>query len=977
MIDVDAENGTANGWFIDEDRKFSVNFADRELTVNGTTIPWDERLIARDDDDIYISSTLLSTLFPVDFPVDSAKLEIRLEPRETLPVQARYQRQQRRRALLEKNAEEKIHYPIKKADWPLSSAPSADFQLNSNWRSEKSSTPLTGNYSALLSGDMLFMNGRGYFAGSSDDPLSSARFTLNRYSHAGDILGPLKAREITVGDISGVTVPASHTSGSGLGISVSNKDYNRGGKYDQTRLEGNVMPGWDVELYHNRQLVGSIVAEEDGRYSFDDIPVTFGKNDYVVTGFGPQGQKEILEKHRYDVGPDMITPGKINYEFATSLAKQSLRDLGDSDTDRGVYAAGVMDIGISRFFSASTGASTVKRDDGSRHNLLGAGFASFIPGSGSAFSGLYSRVNSAFDVSGGNALTLTANSAIGGIDLSGDYQWINGLTTGSSPVHSQSSTVSLSDTIEETPLTGDISWSIDHISSSTKEERDSASLKNRISTSLFDLSLSNSIAWNYEKTSASTPDVSGNFMLSGHLQNSRLSGNLHYRPGEDEPLHDYKIGLYNHLGHGISASSTWNHNLVTDSDRYRVGINWETDAFTMTPAVSWNSDGETAAWLSMIFSLGPDHENGGIRISRKNLGSEGSAAAFVYHDANNNAIFDSGDTPIEDADIRAVQRHLTRPTNAEGLATIFPLDQYRPVDIELDANSLDDPFWQPAVSGVAVVPRGGHTERLEFPVVTTGEVDGTVRINDHGRAEPIADVDLELINNEGEVVQTTRSDYDGFYLFEKVFPGKYTLRIKADPPGTLPAGVTAEVEIGNDGTISSGNDFTLPSLGKESLDRSGRKEGVEENRGVDVAAVSRHPLPDPATFPAAVPPEAHRPVPAADRVDNRISEIVAAAAAAPPAPAATALAADALPSPPGELLARALSATGSRRQYRPEPAVQPAAPPPLMPTAPPMQPIGDPIQPFVVIAGQIPRFNPLGRATAAYAVSKYNAVQRG
>jgi hypothetical protein len=40
-------------------------------------------------------------------------------------------------------------------------------------------------------------------------------------------------------------------------------------------------------------------------------------------------------------------------------------------------------------------------------------------------------------------------------------------------------------------------------------------------------------------------------------------------------------------------------------------------------------------------------------------------------------------------------------------------------------------------------------------------------------------VDLELVDSDGKVVGTARTDFDGFFLFERVPYASYTLRVSA------------------------------------------------------------------------------------------------------------------------------------------------------------------------------------------------------
>jgi hypothetical protein len=41
-------------------------------------------------------------------------------------------------------------------------------------------------------------------------------------------------------------------------------------------------------------------------------------------------------------------------------------------------------------------------------------------------------------------------------------------------------------------------------------------------------------------------------------------------------------------------------------------------------------------------------------------------------------------------------------------------------------------------------------------------------------------LDLELVDSSGKIVSTARSDFDGFFLFERVPYGKYAIRVSRD-----------------------------------------------------------------------------------------------------------------------------------------------------------------------------------------------------
>ena len=100
---------------------------------------------------------------------------------------------------------------------------------------------------------------------------------------------------------------------------------------------------------------------------------------------------------------------------------------------------------------------------------------------------------------------------------------------------------------------------------------------------------------------------------------------------------------------------------------------------------------------------------------------------------------------------------------------------------------------------------------LEFPVMATGEVDGTVRLKKAGAEVEVSRVRMQLVNPEGEVVQEQKTAFDGFYLFTFVPPGEYRLRVSPEQVERLGLKTPPEetVKIEGLGNVVSGIDFTL------------------------------------------------------------------------------------------------------------------------------------------------------------------------
>jgi hypothetical protein len=129
----------------------------------------------------------------------------------------------------------------------------------------------------------------------------------------------------------------------------------------------------------------------------------------------------------------------------------------------------------------------------------------------------------------------------------------------------------------------------------------------------------------------------------------------------------------------------------------------------------------------------------------------------------------------------------------------------------LDTGTLEDPQWQTATPGVRVLPRPGKVVMLDFPVVVTSEIDGTVYLEEDGKSRGIGNASLELVNERGEVVATQLSAADGYYIVPAVLPGRYTLRIAAEQLRSLglEANQSHPINMKADGEYVNGMDFML------------------------------------------------------------------------------------------------------------------------------------------------------------------------
>ena len=88
--------------------------------------------------------------------------------------------------------------------------------------------------------------------------------------------------------------------------------------------------------------------------------------------------------------------------------------------------------------------------------------------------------------------------------------------------------------------------------------------------------------------------------------------------------------------------------------------------------------------------------------------------------------------------------------------------------------------WKIRCKGVHLLSRPGATSLVDFPIIVTGEIDGTTYLYANNRLRTVGDVELQLVNAHGKLVKTIKSASDGFYVISEVPVGEYLVRISPD-----------------------------------------------------------------------------------------------------------------------------------------------------------------------------------------------------
>jgi hypothetical protein len=226
--------------------------------------------------------------------------------------------------------------------------------------------------------------------------------------------------------------------------------------------------------------------------------------------------------------------------------------------------------------------------------------------------------------------------------------------------------------------------------------------------------------------------------------------------------------------------------------------------FALRTSATADTRGGIGANIGVTFSFSPDPFGHGVRFSSAKLAQRGEAAVSVFLDENGDGVRSPDEQPLAGVGITAGQYGASEPTDKRGHAVVEGLNPYEKVLIGIDESTLPDPFLVPVKAGIVVSPRPGVPAKLEIGVAPTGSVEGEI----HGFEDTArAGVQLELVDSAGRVVASALSEFDGYFLVERVPYGTYRLQISAGAARAL----GAARELGK--TVALSNDKSDIQLG--------------------------------------------------------------------------------------------------------------------------------------------------------------------
>ncbi len=764
-IDLDARR--ASGWAFKEDHRITIDAGAGTVSYGSKSEALAKTAIRETPQGWCVDSAALTRWFGLGVkPVTSGSVLV-LESEAKLPVELAIERQ-KRAASLTKAKFDIATLPQVRLPYRMWRAPALDFVVSAGvtYRA-KGGMKVDRRSSVYAAGEVARLSYDAQLATDQKGTPFSVRLRAYRSDPEGQLLGPLKATHFGVGDVGGLSTRLSGSATSGRGAVITNQPVVTPTSFDRTRFEGDLPTGWDAELYRNGQLLAFARSDERERYAFDDVQLLYGENEISIVLYGPQGQVRTRTEV-INVGDDNVPPGKTWYWAGVNQPGRDLVALKDQQTnpfEPRLQAAASLSHGIDERTSVGVLARSMLLEDarvtyveGSVRRSLGAALV---------------EVGVSKESSGGSAARAQMLAKLGSVNVSAEAVAANDFHLRGGPaisVHEVRAAVDAPIRLGRAliPAHGDVRYS--RRADGIGELEAAARLSARVDR--FNLAAGVKYTRQYlAQGPAPPPTVVADLIGTGRVGPVRIRGSTAFEISPDSRFRSAELTGY----WSASDNADWEGTVAYDAPQHRgrarISHVRRFNALALALTGEAATDGSLAVGLNLNFSLDPSH---GLSLSRERLAGAGSIRARVYRDLNDNGVADPGEPFEQGAVVTAGRTVAERPTDSKGTVLVAGLATYMPITVGIDRSSLGDPMLAPKKALQVVVPRPGVPAEVEIGLVGAGDVEGAL-VKSGGVG--FEGMDLELVDSSGAVAATARTDYDGYFLFERVAYGAYTIRI--------------------------------------------------------------------------------------------------------------------------------------------------------------------------------------------------------
>ena len=768
-----------SGWFIAPDQDFSISYIDKTITRGPESPRVFDTGIFQTPDGYCLTEATWAAFLPLNVRYDARSLSVEIEPLETLPLQARLEREVARKALAvrgEKRGHNQnlIVNPYRAVSWPIADV-TFDVKAVADGALESQNT-------LALAGDVLWTTGRVRTVKDAEGDMR-LRASFDRVFYDGQGLRP---KQLSFGDIAASRFSLISKSEGGRGVRVTNKPAYVAEVFDTTDIRGDLPHGWDAELYRGYQLEAFVESGDAlGEYVFDDVALRTGYNRFTVKLFGPNGETDSRVVKIF-AGQDMRPENEIQYDislvesgrYLDGAGQDTGQDTAEDATEDGTDKVALASVSYGFNRNLSTRADIRVSESKGAALSLGAFGAK-------GETQTIARLSHAQDT--GSAFQL------GVAHLFKDQSFVDFRHTEYLPVAADMGDVGPAQRRVTTlnydaklplgqwgiPLKTRLKWETNRDGSQTR------GVSTRIASQYkgWRWAQTNQLEQSLDVAGRSSVGLGGNFSTTRRVAGFRVRSGIDYTVAPDLTLTNLNLALQRRLNKSSFAQLSLTRDMKGRKTQANASYSREFGGFALAAAAGLEENGQWNAGLRLSASVYFDKHKGRYAAALPGLSQSGAVQYNVYEDMGEFDATSGGSLdppePVAGAQFMVDRAIRHDQTNAAGQLLMRGISLHKPVTLQLSLGSLEDPFLHPVAPERSVRLRAGQIVQIDMPLHTTGDVEAMVYLQKGTQSNPVAGVDIEVRNGSGDLVGHSTTEYDGYVYIDGLPLGDLTLQVSS------------------------------------------------------------------------------------------------------------------------------------------------------------------------------------------------------
>jgi hypothetical protein len=759
--------------FIDQEKnQYTINFDKKRIIIGSKSIDFSKKF-KEEFGFKYIEASILFEAFGLKITFNPRSLTAKLESNFELPVLKNLKLRTMRDNISKLQKKPLIVDTIIPRNYHLFRLGTLDWQINSTQNTEGN----INNSINLSAGTELFFG--------------ETNFTVNydpkqKFNTKNIVVGWRWVNNdnkiISQARIGRVSAPSnSSVTPNIIGVTLnnsSNRVRKTGGSFTITET---TEPDWSVELYINDILIDYVVADASGLYILK-VPIIYGYNTLTLKFYGPLGE-ERSEERVLNIPYTLAAAKTLTYSLTAGILQDTYKDY---------YSKVTFNYGFTRALTVTGGFEYLSNSP--KEQFLPYTAITFQPIPSSILNFNYLHNSSLAGLLNVN-ITKTAFLTIAYTQNIAEE----------SP-ESASLNLGFSAPISTKYFSGftNLSWnrSIYKLYNFDQVNLSASGFYKRLR-----INSSSSINW----TSSNTMQINSVLGMSTRLTNGLAIMSQSTYNITTNKLINTRASLQVKISK-INLSASYQRQIASKTNNYTLNLNYMLPFSRFSFSSTYddkNLNLSEAAAGSMTLS-----ENSGIiHTSNNSAMGKGGLLLYPFLDLNGNNKLDKGEKKVFLSYVKVIGAKAVI-SKKDSIVRIFDLNAFVNYTVKFSDTDLNNIAWRFKHETYKILVDPNQFKRVFIPVISVGEISGTVSLKKGKSEQGQGRVTLQIFDKKGNKIAETQSEFDGYFNYLGLKPGKYTIRVdeaqlKNLNYQALPKVHQVTINVSEYGDIIDGLDFTL------------------------------------------------------------------------------------------------------------------------------------------------------------------------